>query len=132
LIKPIASNPQGNQTFSPINPSGNQCTTQPLLLKTIYQDQNKDSTQFSFNFSSKPLCDCVPFNVIVSSDAAGNRQIATAVGNQNGQNGAEIKIIEKRSSKIPILYFWGECAGGRNPPCRGDVIINMTGIGKSK
>jgi hypothetical protein len=132
LVKPIASNPEGNTAFEPVNKFGNQCTTKPLLLKTIYLDldQGKKGTPLSFSFVSKPLCDCIPFNVTVSSDAAGAKPIAAATGNTNGAKGAEIKIPEKISTGLSALYFWGECAGGKNPPCRGDVAVNITGGGK--
>ncbi len=123
--KPISSTPNFGPTPEPI--SGNPCTTKPMLIKTVYLDVNKKNTPLSISFIATALCDCVPYNVYVSNTEKGQK-LGPSASNKNGVPGNPINIKEPESTAT--YYFWAECAGGKNPPCKGDVTVTISGKGK--
>ena len=115
------SNPDGGRTHAPIGGAAgaNPCTTQEILLNTIYVDLKK-ARPLLVSIKSKSLCDCDSF--IVNVVTSGGNALSKAT--RNGSEGpTQIVPIGKRGE----IRIFGRCNGQVEPhQCKGDALFTIT------
>jgi hypothetical protein len=117
------SNPDGGRTYTPVNPAtgANRCTTQELLINTIYWDVDK-RWPIKLDIKPRSLCECDDFIIKVVKRGLNPPPKSTATG--NGNEGATIPL-SLSSSAVVQIYGW--CDGQVEPhQCKGDAIFTIT------